>query len=620
VVPHTLPALQDYDAWRVSAEEARAHDLPACYDSRFVLELLEALARVVAETPSRFAKSSAEVVRHSFHAESCAVFAYVPHDQGLRLLARTHVNPGETGHGVTGLAGLAKETVTSSLAYTASVRSCSHPAPGIGRNHVDHSDATVAGTIYVPLQRAGSRSHEPVGLLEVSLSGITDHHMRAVGAILTSVAPLLAQLYTSSLEHILVAFRQEIVKYAAFRKDPGSLAENFRKTLQRMLAVEAASVWLLDPRHDKLRLYATTGIVPEHGQPHVRDTVLAVEDDGPIQRVFRTGRPIVHSLANPTLVAGDVYERLRDTPRSAIIAPVTLHAAQEVFIAGRHRDQVGVVVLINRITEENGGVVTDFTWEDERLVEFACEMLAVLTHQQLRNRDYVADFERKMHGIKTCLQSAQAHLISFEDHVDLDKILPEDKRMYRHYVANATEWIEDVNGQVNRDEIVDNLSLERVALYGDILLPLQKLAQRRAVAMGITNFSVAGISALAETFRDIPPVQANKVALGTVFRNLIDNALKYRSRDASAWIKLNVSDNGDAVSVSVEDNGIGLAPDDGDIFLDGLRGRRAQAIAPQGLGQGLSDCRKLLLAMGGNIDALSTPAGGSKFVVTLRKT
>jgi signal transduction histidine kinase/CheY-like chemotaxis protein len=120
---------------------------------------------------------------------------------------------------------------------------------------------------------------------------------------------------------------------------------------------------------------------------------------------------------------------------------------------------------------------------------------------------------------------------------------------------------------------------------------------------------------------DIPAepitVVGDSVRLTQVFANLLTNAAKYTNDEGHIW--LTVARQGARATVSVRDDGIGLAPAQigsvFDMFTQVDRsGRRAQG----GLGIGLTLVRSLVALHGGRVEARSAGLGaGSEFEVEL---
>jgi len=114
-------------------------------------------------------------------------------------------------------------------------------------------------------------------------------------------------------------------------------------------------------------------------------------------------------------------------------------------------------------------------------------------------------------------------------------------------------------------------------------------------------------------------VRGDEAELGLVFRNLLENAVKYS--DPPVEVRVDIVDAGDRwVRVQIADQGIGIPPGElRKIFQRFYRAGRDVQRTASGLGLGLFIVRGLLRRQGGRIEAKSEGAGrGSRFVVRLR--
>ena len=114
-------------------------------------------------------------------------------------------------------------------------------------------------------------------------------------------------------------------------------------------------------------------------------------------------------------------------------------------------------------------------------------------------------------------------------------------------------------------------------------------------------------------------VRGDEAELGVIFRNLLENAVKYS--DDPIRIRVGIIEVPDGrVRVEISDQGIGIPKQElGRIFNRFYRAGRDVQRQVSGLGLGLFVVRTLLRKHGGGIVALSEGAGrGSRFVVTLR--
>ncbi|HSC16581.1 MAG TPA: PAS domain-containing protein, partial [Gammaproteobacteria bacterium] len=116
---------------------------------------------------------------------------------------------------------------------------------------------------------------------------------------------------------------------------------------------------------------------------------------------------------------------------------------------------------------------------------------------------------------------------------------------------------------------------------------------------------------------ELPTLDADPVRLAQVLSNLLTNAAKYT--DSPGRITLAARVEGDALRISVKDNGIGLSPSAlAHIFEMFSQGHVDGGRAEGGLGIGLALVKGIVDLHGGGIEAFSDgPGFGSEFAVTL---
>jgi chemotaxis family two-component system sensor kinase Cph1 len=168
------------------------------------------------------------------------------------------------------------------------------------------------------------------------------------------------------------------------------------------------------------------------------------------------------------------------------------------------------------------------------------------------------------------------------------------------------------------------------------------LAQMDAILAGISNYSLSlrassysfalvpaemalrlALSGLAKEVREsgakiiyerLPRVMGDSDRLTNLFRNLIDNALKYRSADPPQ-IEIQAKQDCGYWLFSVQDNGIGIDPK----YWEGIFTpfSRLHGAEIPGVGLGLAICRKILTAHRGTIRIESVVGGGTTFFFTI---
>ena len=123
-------------------------------------------------------------------------------------------------------------------------------------------------------------------------------------------------------------------------------------------------------------------------------------------------------------------------------------------------------------------------------------------------------------------------------------------------------------------------------------------------------------SAAAILVHALPPVLAEPVILGQVLSNLIGNAVKFRREGSPVQVTVRAEEGAGRVRITVEDDGIGIAPQhQGRIFkvFERLHGQETYP----GTGIGLAIVQKGVEQMGGTCGVESAPGAGSRFWIEL---
>jgi PAS domain S-box-containing protein len=151
---------------------------------------------------------------------------------------------------------------------------------------------------------------------------------------------------------------------------------------------------------------------------------------------------------------------------------------------------------------------------------------------------------------------------------------------------------EENTEEVALDEVIKNI----IALYA------KEIAETNAVI----------------SFDPLPVIKAYRSPLQQVFQNLIGNALKYHATEGVPLISIRSTETADAYEFSVQDNGIGIAPEYFEkIFVIFQRLHNKDDYS--GTGMGLAICKKIVENMGGKIWIESTGENGSTFYFNMLK-
>jgi PAS domain S-box-containing protein len=188
-----------------------------------------------------------------------------------------------------------------------------------------------------------------------------------------------------------------------------------------------------------------------------------------------------------------------------------------------------------------------------------------------------------------------------------ERIGEEERRELLHEAATSSE---------NLSHILENL-IELSRYQSDRLtLSKEKIdigSLIKDVLRSETNhLNEHGLS--LEIAENLPSVEADKVRLHQILRNLLDNAVKYSPENTE--IRISARQEDEHIVIGVSDQGQGISHgDQGRLFAPFERLESTATKA--GLGLGLLVCKRLVEAHGGKIWVESEPGKGSTFWFTL---
>jgi PAS domain S-box-containing protein len=120
--------------------------------------------------------------------------------------------------------------------------------------------------------------------------------------------------------------------------------------------------------------------------------------------------------------------------------------------------------------------------------------------------------------------------------------------------------------------------------------------------------------------QDLPTIFVDRLRLRQILYNLFSNAVKFtQDGQISAEAHTENSDGTERISITIRDTGVGMTPEEAAIVFDRFRQVEAHksTVNQGGTGLGLTICKLLAEAMGGDISVVSAPGEGSAFTVRL---
>jgi two-component system sensor histidine kinase KdpD len=114
---------------------------------------------------------------------------------------------------------------------------------------------------------------------------------------------------------------------------------------------------------------------------------------------------------------------------------------------------------------------------------------------------------------------------------------------------------------------------------------------------------------------DLPQPSIDPVRIEQVIRNLVDNAVKFSP--ATGTIDVSAARHGEAIVVTVKDEGPGVAPEYHDRVFERFFRVEREGSTVAGAGLGLAICKRFVELHGGRIELESPSSHGAAFRFTL---
>jgi signal transduction histidine kinase len=168
--------------------------------------------------------------------------------------------------------------------------------------------------------------------------------------------------------------------------------------------------------------------------------------------------------------------------------------------------------------------------------------------------------------------------------------------------------------------LVEDLRTLSLADAGELTLTRQllhphELLERMAAAY-LPKAQELEVTLQVTAEANVPPVNVDPERMVQVLGNLVGNALRYTP--AGGQISLAATQQGNNVLLTVQDNGVGIAPDELPRVFDRFyRGDVARQTYEGESGLGLAIAKSIVELHGGTITVESTPGEGTTFTIAL---
>jgi two-component system phosphate regulon sensor histidine kinase PhoR len=345
----------------------------------------------------------------------------------------------------------------------------------------------------------------------------------------------------------------------AIRRDRTTEAAN----LQTILSSMAEGVMMVDSRH-VIRL----------ANPSLR-RILELKSDPSGQTVLRALRDVhFEEIVSTTLASGG-----------------TRHT--DVTIATRPPRHLSLAATA--IQEASG----------EKAVLVICHDVTRLRQLEDVRREFVANVS---HELRTPLAIFQGYLENLLDNPGMPRPeLVEILEILKKHSTRLNALVEDLLVIARLESRTEKLRLEPIdprALIEDVAADWNARAARKHISIS------------TQCAPDAPAFEADAFRIEQVLTNLLDNALKYTEPGGKVSLTATTASGG--IQFAVEDNGIGVTPQDlPHIFERFYRADKARSREQGGTGLGLSIVKHIVHLHGGSVQAQSTYGKGTRILIHL---
>lgn len=241
---------------------------------------------------------------------------------------------------------------------------------------------------------------------------------------------------------------------------------------------------------------------------------------------------------------------------------------------------------------------------EKRIVE-RTEELRLANEQLLQSNKELERFNYIIsHDLKEPLRNILGY-ISLIDHRKM--VQNEELQTFFKHISNNGQQMNLLLQNTMQYVNIRNKPVELSTV--DISLLLSEILQEEAIIINANNATI--------TFDQTPSIQTDKEAIYLVFKNLIDNALKFNHNE-NPVVSISYNDTPKFHEFLVKDNGIGIETDYHEqVFV--LFKRLHHRGKYQGAGVGLSMCKQIIENLNGKIKIENSDENGTTFKLQLPK-
>jgi hypothetical protein len=425
---------------------------------------------------------------------------------------------------------------------------------------------------------------------------------------LEKLSAIVGKVYAYSVIQDRVSVRKGIVNNSIRAKDLNSFLHKVLLILGNNWGIEASSVFIHDLRNDILFMRATSGV--ETDAKLIDRCYRREETHFKTVECFNSEEII--TITNGSSVDHKYPELVKDGYKSIMYIPIYEPTGTGV---NGEKNISGVMRCVNRIVRRDAvEEVCHHGWEDASLMLFVAEVIGVISHLFKRNDEISLNFERAMHGINKPIHAAKTRIKSTQQYMSSQGLL---RPPFDNFMKASISYLDALEWQIQKHTVSDSykkIKTSKINLFGQVLSQILSFMNDCHKTYNVKKFSINQLDYTA-----IPSVIGDEKALQIVFRNIVENSMKYSPPTKFCTINISWKIDVEYLYIVIDDYGIGVGENDEKrIFDEGYRGMEAMRVEPTGTGIGLSDSREIMREMGGDI-TLESNRNPTRFVVKIKK-
>lgn len=241
----------------------------------------------------------------------------------------------------------------------------------------------------------------------------------------------------------------------------------------------------------------------------------------------------------------------------------------------------------------------------------------VLMERQRKLDESKNDFMHNMtHELKTPISS-----ISLASQMLSDDAVAKSDKMRHHLTSVISEETKRLSFQVEKVLQISLLENEKS------IMKFREVDIHQIISTVAENFEIKVIGSKGSLVTELnatdPVAEVDELHFTNIIYNLLDNAVKYAKENEPIRLKVstfNKPERQNTISISIEDNGIGIAREDQSLIFEKFqRVHTGNVHNVKGFGLGLAYVKKMVMKHRGEITVESTLGVGTKFTITIPK-